>query len=57
MLIHYKKDSNAYGNNTLLYGEGDFAATRRLKQKRNGGLARGGEALFADKIMFLPYKK
>lgn len=39
--------------------KGSFAATKGLNQKRigNGGLPRGGEVLFAGKIMFIPYNK
>ena len=57
-LPYIKEISNTYSNTILLCGEGSFAATRGLTQKRidNGGLPRGGEVLFADKTMFLPYK-
>ncbi len=59
MFLPYKKDSDTYGNTTLLCGERKFAATRELTQNVAAMVAcpSGGEGDFAVKTMFLPYKK
>ncbi len=59
MFIPYNKDiSNTYSNTKLLCGEEDFTATRGINQNVAEMVAcpRGGEVLFAVKIMFIPYK-